>query len=116
MQAALGSVDKADRTLGFRYKEMHLPLDAEIYVLGVVGKDRCIGAPQPGANGQRFLISVKSEETRAAELGDKSRWMLGLGVFFLVGAVVCLGSAYWLAETGFSVEAPKDILQNETWW
>lgn len=116
MQAALGSVDKADRTLGFRYKEMHLPLDAEIYVLGVVGKDRCIGAPEPGAKGQRFLISVKSEETRAAELGDKSRWMLGLGVFLLFGAVVCLGWAYWLAETGFSVEAPKDILQNDTWW
>ena len=106
MQAALRSVDKADRTLGFRYKEMHLPLDAEIYVLGVVGKDRCIGAPEPGAKGQRFLISVKSEETRAAELG----------VFLLFGAVVCLGWAYWLAETGFSVEAPKDILQNDTWW
>jgi hypothetical protein len=42
--------------------------------------------------------------------------MLGLGVFFLVGAVVCLASAYWLARTGFTVEGPRDILQNDTWW
>ena len=62
-----------ERTLGFRYKEMHLPLDVEIYVLGVVGENRCIGAPPGGAKGQRFLISVNSEEARAAELGTKSR-------------------------------------------
>jgi hypothetical protein len=116
MQAALNAGTANVRTLGFRYKEMHLPLDADIYVLGVVGQDRCIGAPPPGAKGQRFLISVKSEETRAAELGGKSRWMLGLGVFFLIGAVVCLGSAYWMARTGFTVEGPRDILQNDTWW
>jgi hypothetical protein len=116
MQAALNAGTPDARTLGFSYKEMHLPLDADIYVLGVVGKNRCIGAPPPGTKGQRFLISVKSEETRAAELGDKSRWMLGLGVFFLVGAVVCLGSAFWMARTGFTVEGPRDVLQNDTWW
>ena len=44
MQAALGNAS-ADRTLGFRYKEMHLPLDVEVYVLGVVGENGCIGAP-----------------------------------------------------------------------
>lgn len=116
MQAALGGGSETDRTLGFRYKEMHLPLDAEIYVLGVVGENRCIGAPPPGAKGQRFLISVNSEEARAAELGTKSRWMLGLGVVCLIGAVACLGSAYWMARTGFTVEGPHDVLQNDTWW
>ncbi len=116
MQAALNALNAGNRTLGFRYTETHLPLDDEIYVLGVVGKDGCIGAPPPGVKGQRFLVSVKSEETRAAELGGKSRWMLGLGVFFLVGAMVCLGSAYWIARTGFGLEAPRDILQNDTWW
>ena len=45
MQAALGSANDPERTLGFRYKEMHLPLDVEVYVLGVVGENRCIGAP-----------------------------------------------------------------------
>ncbi len=116
MQTAINDGTGNARTLGFRYTETHLPLDAEIYVLGVVGKDRCIGAPPPGAKGQRFLISVKSEETRASELGGKSKWMLGLGAFFLVGAVVCLGSAYWLARSGLSVEGPHDILQNAPWW
>ncbi len=116
MQAALNAVSVGNRTLGVRYLETHLPLDTEIYVLGVVGKDGCIGAPPSGAKDQRFLISVRSEETRAAELGDKSRWMLGLGVFLLVGAIVCLGLAYWMARTGFSIEAPRDVLQNDTWW
>ncbi len=116
MQAALGSANKTDRTLGFRYKEMHLPLDVEVYVLGVVGENRCIGAPPAGAKGQRFLISVNSEEARAAELGTKSRWMLGLGVVCLIGAVACLGSAFWLAQTGFGVEGPKDILEGASWW
>ena len=45
MQAALGAANQPDRTLGFRYKEMHLPLDVEVYVLGVVGENRCIEAP-----------------------------------------------------------------------
>ncbi len=116
MQAALGGGSDTDRTLGFRYKEMHLPLDVEVYVLGVVGEDRCIGAPPAGAKGQRFLISVNSEEARAAELGDKSRWMLGLGIACLIGAVACLGSAYWLARMGLSLEGPREILQNDTWW
>jgi hypothetical protein len=61
-----------------RYKEMHLPLDVEVYVLGVVGENRCIGAPPAGAKRQRFLISVNSEEARAAELGTRADGCLGL--------------------------------------
>jgi hypothetical protein len=30
MQAALGGAQRPDRTLGFRYKEMHLPLDVDV--------------------------------------------------------------------------------------
>ena len=73
MQTALGAINNTNRTLCFRYRETHLPVDVDIYVLGVVGEDRCIGAPPQGAKGQRFLISVNSEEARAAELGSKSR-------------------------------------------
>ena len=94
-----------------------MPVDVDIYVLGVVGVDRCIGAPPQGAKGQRFLISVNSEEARAAELGSKNRWMLGVGMVCLVGAVVCLGSAAWLARYGLDRPAPpQDILQTESWW
>jgi hypothetical protein len=116
MQIALGTVNNTDRTLGFRYKETHLPLDVEIYVLGVVGENNCIGAPPPGAKGQRFLISVNSEEARAAELGSKSKWMLGIGVACLVGAAVSLGSAVWLARYGLNQPAPaQEVLQGESW-
>jgi hypothetical protein len=117
MQAALGTVDDTDWTLGFRYKEIHLPLDVEVYVLGVVGENRCIGAPPEGAKGQRFLISVNSEEARAAELGGKSKLLLGVGVGCLIGAVVSLGSALWLAREGLSPpKPPQDLLQGEHWW
>lgn len=117
MQTALGTINNTDRTLGFRYKEMHLPLDVEIYVLGVVGENRCIGAPPADAKGQRFLISVNSEEARAAELGSKSKLMLGIGVGCLIGAIVCLGSAVWFARYGLNRPAPpQDVLQSEIWW
>ena len=102
MQPALGTPCD-DRTLGFRYKEMHLPLDVDVYVLGVVGENGCIGAPQAGAKDQRFLISVKSEETRAAELGSASKVLLGLGIGSLGAAVICLGAALWLAREGLSL-------------
>lgn len=117
MQDALGTAGNADRTLGFRYKEMHLPLDVEIYVLGVVGENCCIGAPPEGAKGQRFLISVKSEEIRAAELGSASNWMFKAGLGCLVGAGVSLGLALWLARGGLNPPAPpQEVLQGEHWW
>jgi E3 Ubiquitin ligase len=117
MQAALGAANQPDRTLGFRYKEMHLPLDVDVYVLGVVGENRCIGAPAAEAKGQRFLISVKSEEARAAELGSASTWMLGLGAACLLGAVISLGSAVWLARERLNeVAPPQEVLQGERFW
>ena len=113
MQTAAGY----DLTLGRRYKEMHLPLDVEIYVLGVVGKDRCIVAPEAGATGQRLLISVNSEESRATELGGKGKWMLGLGFVCLIGAVLCSGSAGWLVWSGVhQVDPPREVLQGGSVW
>jgi len=117
MQAALGGGGSAGRTLGFRYKEMHLPLDVDVYVLGVVGEKSCIGAPPEGAKGQRFLISVKSEETRAAELGSASSWMFGVGAACLLGAVISLGSALWLTRERLNeVAPPQEVLQGDRFW
>jgi hypothetical protein len=117
MQTALDTINPTDRTLNFRYREVHLPLDVDVYVLGVVGEDRSICAPRAGAKDQRFLISVNSEEARAAELGSKSRVMLGAGVACLVAAVVSLGSAVYLARHGLDRPAPpQDVLQNESGW
>jgi hypothetical protein len=117
MQAALGTTDRGERTLGFRYREMHLPLDTDIYVLGVVDEQRCIGAPRNGAKGQRFVISVKSEEARAAELGNRSKVMLWIGAVCVVGAVVSLGAAAWLARQGLTeVTPPQEVLQGDRFW
>jgi E3 Ubiquitin ligase len=77
-----------------------LPLDVDIYVLGVVGENGCISEALAGAKGQRFLLSVKSEETRAAELGNASKMMLWLGIFCLAGAILNFGAALWLAREG----------------
>ncbi|HEU4475215.1 MAG TPA: GIDE domain-containing protein, partial [Methyloceanibacter sp.] len=57
----------ADVTLARRFREMHLPIDSKIYVLGVVGEDGSISAPRKSAKGQRFLISVNTEEARTME-------------------------------------------------
>src|ERR687893_1432115 len=40
-----------ERTLGYRYTESILPVDAPIYVLGTVREDGRIGAPAPDAEG-----------------------------------------------------------------
>jgi E3 Ubiquitin ligase len=106
-----------DLTLGRRYTETHLPLDVEVYVLGVVGKDRCIVAPEADSKGQRFLISVNSEEARAAALGGRGKWMLGLGLGSLLGAVLCFGAAGWLVWSGLhQVDPPPEVLQSESAW
>jgi hypothetical protein len=72
--------------------------------------------PPADAKGQCFLISVNSEEARAAKLGGKSKWMLGIGVACLIGAAASLGSAVWLARYGLDRPAPpQDVLQSESW-
>jgi hypothetical protein len=70
MQAALNDGASTDRTLGFRYTEMHLPVDAEIYVLGVVGKDRLARPrPAPRANAS----SSASNRKRRARQSSAAR-------------------------------------------
>jgi hypothetical protein len=74
------------RTIGYRYVEGILPVDAPVYVLGAVQEDGRIGAPREGEG--RFLISHRSEERLGKGLEEDARWMgwgaLGL---FLLGAV-----------------------------
>lgn len=114
--ACAGAIGE-DVTLCRRYKEMHLPLDVEIYVLGVVGDEGRIGAPPPGRKDQRFLISVKPEEARSAELGNRGKWMLGAGVACLIGAAISLGSASWLTLANLGrFDPPREVLQGNSLW
>ena len=65
-----------ERTIGFRYVESVLPVDAPVYVLGAVGEDGSIGAPV-GDEEKRFVVSYRSEEALGAQIGKDAR-LLGL--------------------------------------
>jgi len=72
-----------ERTLGYRYTESVLPVDAPAYVLGTVQEGGGIGAP-PEDKGHRFVVSHRSEEALGQSLGKTVLW-LGVGA---IGAIV----------------------------
>jgi len=82
------------RTLGYRFQESVLPLERHVYVLGVASDASGELAIQtPREKGQRFLISVKSEEALVASSRSAKRWLqLGAVVCVLFGLVLLLAS------------------------
>ncbi len=79
-----------ERTLGYRYTESILAVDAPVYVLGTVREDGGIGGPITGDEGQRFLISHRSEEALGQSLGKTVLWLGVGGIAALVLGVVLL--------------------------
>ena len=82
------NMGEGERTIGYRHAESVLPVDAPVYVLGVVREDGRIGPLDHGGERGGFLISHRSEE----ELGkDYKRDALVLGLvaagLFVFGAV-----------------------------
>jgi E3 Ubiquitin ligase len=87
-----------ERTLGYRYTETILPVDAPVYVLGTVQQGGGIGTPS-GDEGHRFVVSHRSEEALGQSLGKTVLWLgvggiasiavgvvlLAVGIFVLVG-------------------------------
>ena len=73
-----------ERTLGYRYTENILTVDAQVYVLGTVQEDGTIGGPPFGKEGHRFVVSHRSEDALGQSLGKTVRW-LGVGG---IGAIV----------------------------
>jgi hypothetical protein len=87
-----------ERTLGYRYTETILPVDAPVYVLGTVQQGGGIGTPS-GDEGHRFIISHRSEEALGQSVGKTVLWLgvggiasiavgvvlLAVGIFVLVG-------------------------------
>ncbi len=76
-----------ERTIGYRYTESILAVDAPVYVLGMVQEDGGIGGPS-GDEGQRFLISHRSEEVLGQSLGKTALW-LGAGAVAALVVGVC---------------------------
>jgi hypothetical protein len=88
-----------ERTIGYRYTESILPIDAQVYVLGTVQRDGAIGAPESGGKEHRFVISHRSEEALGESLGKTVLW-LGVGgigaiilgvVLLVIGLLVLVG-------------------------
>ena len=87
-----------ERTLGYRYTETILPVDAPVYVLGTVQQGGGIGTPS-GDEEHRFVVSHRSEEALGPSLGKTVLWLgvggiasiavgvvlLAVGIFVLVG-------------------------------
>jgi E3 Ubiquitin ligase len=87
-----------ERTLGYRYTETILPVDAPVYVLGTVQQGGGIGTPS-GDEEHRFVVSHRSEEALGQSLGKTVLWLgvggiasiavgvvlLAVGIFVLVG-------------------------------
>jgi E3 Ubiquitin ligase len=76
-----------ERTLGYRYTETILPVDAPVYVLGTVQVNGEIGGP---IQGQRFVVSHRSEEALGESLGKTVLWLGVGGIAALVVGVILL--------------------------
>ena len=77
-------------TLGYRYTESILPLDTQVYVLGVVGPNGEIAAPPSGDRTKKFLISHRSEDALEQSTGSTARWLkvAAYACFALAGVLV----------------------------
>jgi hypothetical protein len=78
-----------ERTLGYRYTETILPVDAPVYVLGTVQQGGGIGTPS-GDEGHRFVVSHRSEEALGQSLGKTVLWLGVGGIASIVVGVVLL--------------------------
>jgi hypothetical protein len=79
-----------ERTLGYRYTESILPVDAPVYVLGTVQDGGGIGGPVSSDQGQRFVVSHRSEEALGQSLGKTVLWLGVGGIAALVVGVILL--------------------------
>jgi hypothetical protein len=78
-----------ERTLGYRYTETILPVDAPVYVLGTVQQGGGIGTPS-GDEGHRFVVSHRSEEALGQSLGKTALWLGVGGIASIAVGVVLL--------------------------
>jgi hypothetical protein len=78
-----------ERTLGYRYTETILPVDAPVYVLGTMQEGGGIGTPTSGQD-QRFVVSHRSEEALGQSLGKTVLWLGVAGIASIVVGVVLL--------------------------
>jgi hypothetical protein len=83
------------RTLGFRFEEKSIPVGQELYVLGeIADSGGKLAVRKPGGKGQKFIVSVKSEEALVSGAKTAALWLR-------VGAGVAAAGAVALAVAAF---------------
>ena len=89
------NLGERERTIGSRHVESILPVDAPVYVLGAVQDDGEIGAPPPGDDEGRFLISHRSEEQLEKKFKRDALLLalIALGLFVFGAIFIAVGVA-----------------------
>jgi len=78
-------------------KEVILPADIPVYVLGEVHEGGLLGKPGKGSHNKLFVISHKSEEERTRDLKKTARWLLG---FIILSFAIAAGLLVWAVAKG----------------
>jgi E3 Ubiquitin ligase len=87
-----------ERTLGYRYTESILPVDAPVYVLGTVQDGGGIGGSVSSDQDQRFVVSHRSEEALGQSLGKTVLWLgVGGAAALVVGVILLVVGIFVLA-------------------
>jgi hypothetical protein len=83
----------------FRRKESLLPPDSPVFVLGEVQPGGLVGKPAKGSANTLFVISHKSEQERAKDLGRTAWWLM---IFIVPLFAVAVGLFVWAIAKGGS--------------
>ena len=78
-------------------KEVILPADIPVYVLGEVRDGGLLGKPAKGSHNKIFVISHKSEEERTGDLTKTGRWLLA---FIILSFAIAAGLLVWAVAKG----------------
>ena len=80
------------RTIGYRYTEMAIPLNTNLYVIGDANdREGRLQIAKPADKSQPFIVSTKSESELAGDLGSSIKGLK-------IGAYIC-----WALGTGIAV-------------
>ena len=101
-------------TIGYRYVEGILPVDALVYVLGVRGEDGGIVAPTVEGGEKGFLISHRSEEQLEKKYRNSALLLGCLAVaLFLFGSIfVTVGLVAAISDAGDAAVVAPLVAQN----
>ncbi|HET9017462.1 MAG TPA: E3 ubiquitin ligase family protein [Thermomicrobiaceae bacterium] len=85
--AVYGVAVSDETTVGYKYVERVLPVDAQVFVLGTVQQNGEIGRPPTSSPSDRFIVSYRSAETLELQLSRNAHWFSYASMAFVVAGV-----------------------------